>query len=178
MSEFTYYKNSEQHFYIPGRIAIMKKIIMQISTVALVASLTACATNTQKENTIVGAGTGAVAGGLLGSLASGAGAGWVVAGGAVVGALIGGVIGHNMESSDTVNVNTAMDKNSINQPSNWTNDKTGTWYKIVPTSDMITYKGNSNCRSYVAYGKTHSGKTYKTSGIACRMKDGMWQQVK
>jgi surface antigen len=156
----------------------MKKLMTQVTAIALVAGLTACATNTQQENTIVGAGTGAVIGGLAGTLASGTGAGWVVAGGAVVGGIIGGLIGHNAPSSDTTMMNTAMDSNAINQPSNWTNDKTGVWYKIVPTSDVMSYKGYATCRHYVAYGKTQAGKTYKSKGIACRDNNGMWMQVR
>ncbi len=155
----------------------MKQLISKVAIVAVIASMTACSTNTQNENTAVGAGTGAVAGGLLGTLASGAGSGWVIAAGAVVGALIGGTIGHSMDHTDTDNTNAAMNNNAMNQPSNWSNEKAGTWYKIVPTSKVYTYGGNPNCRNYVAYGKYH-GKTTKTKGIACRMKDGMWQQVK
>lgn len=155
----------------------MKQIITKISLIALIASLTACSTNTQNQNTMIGAGTGAVAGGLLGSLASGAGSGWVIAAGAVVGGLIGGYIGHSMDSSDSAHMNAAMDKNSINEPSNWKNDKTGIWYKIVPTSGVVKYHGNHYCRHYVAYGK-HHGKTTKTNGVACRGNNGMWQQVR
>lgn len=156
----------------------MKKIIATVSIAALITSLTACSTNTQKENTMVGAGTGAVVGGLVGTLAHGAGSGWVIAAGAVVGGLVGGLIGHNMDSSDTANMNAAMDKNSIDEPHNWTNSKTNTWYKIVPTSDVMEYKGSSYCRHYVAYGKTGSGKTTKTRGVACRDSKGMWHQVR
>lgn len=155
----------------------MRKIITTFALVTLVLNLTACATNTRNENTAVGAGTGAVLGGAVGSLAQGAGSGWIIAAGAVVGGLIGGAIGYNMDSTDTVNVNTALDKNSIDVPSNWTNDKTGVWYKITPTSPVMTYKGNTNCRHYVAYGKS-GNKTIKTKGIACRAENGMWQQVK
>lgn len=155
----------------------MKQAFTMVALAACLTSLVACSTNTQTQNTAIGAGTGAVAGGLLGSLASGAGSGWVIAGGAVVGALIGGYIGHSMDSSDSSQMNTAMDKNSINEPSNWENKKSGAWYKVVPTSGFITYKGDPYCRHYVAYAK-HHGKTVKTKGIACRMKDGMWKQVR
>jgi len=155
----------------------MKNIITKLALLTFIMSITACSTNTRNENTTIGAATGAVAGGLLGTLAKGSGSGWVIAGGAIVGALIGGLIGHSMDSTDTTNINTTMDKNDINTPSNWTNEKTGVWYKIIPTSGMITYKGNPNCRHYVAYAKNHHKMT-KTKGIACRMDDGMWQQVK
>ncbi len=155
----------------------MKQTIAKLTLIALVISLTACSTNTRDQNTAAGAGTGAVVGGVVGALAH-AGSGWVIAAGAIVGALVGGVIGHSMDSTDNSHMNTAMDKNSINAPSHWTNDKTGIWYKIVPTSGVMAYKGSTYCRHYVAYGKSHHGKTMKTRGIACRSADGMWQQVR
>lgn len=154
----------------------MKKPIATLALITLVFNVTACSTNTRNQNTAIGAGTGAVAGGVVGSLAKGSGSGWIIAGGAVVGALVGGLIGYSMDSSDSGNINTAMDKNSINQPANWVNDKTGIWYKIIPTSDVVAYNGYLHCRHYVAYGKNHK-KVTKTKGIACRNTDGMWQQV-
>lgn len=159
-----------------GGKAVMRQTLTNIALIVLMFNLVACSTNTKETNTAVGAGTGAVAGGLVGTLATGAGRGWVIAAGAVVGALIGGTVGHSMDSTDNVNMNTALDKNEINQPANWTNNKTGMWYKIVPTSGFVTYRGNSNCRHYVAYGK-HNNKTIKNKGLACRLDTGMWQQV-
>jgi surface antigen len=155
----------------------MDNTMTKLTLIALIFSLTACSTNTQEQNTAVGAGTGAVVGGLVGSLARGAGSGWVIAAGAVVGAVIGGILGHSMDSTDNANINTALDKNSINEPANWTNDKTGVWYKIIPTSDVMVYHGNVYCRHYVAYGH-YKGKMVETKGIACRNEAGMWQQVK
>jgi surface antigen len=155
----------------------MKQTLYKLTLIAMITTLTACSTNTRDQNTAVGAGTGAVVGGLAGSLAKGAGSGWVIAAGVVIGAIIGGVIGNSMDSTDSNHVNTAMNSNSIDQPENWTNDKTGVWYKIVPTSGMVAYKGNPNCRHYVAYGKM-DGKTTKTHGLACRLENGMWHQVK
>jgi|GEM_PF-2636253 len=151
----------------------MKQIITKLSIVALMVSLAACSTNTRQDNTVVGAGTGAVVGGLLGAI----GGGWVIAAGAVVGGVVGGVVGHSMDSTDTVAINTSMDKNSINVPSNWTNTKTGTWYKITPTSPVMAYKGSTYCRHYTVYTK-HNGKSTHTNGVACRNSDGLWQQVR
>lgn len=155
----------------------MKKTIALITAIAFTTSLTGCSSNTTDQNTAIGAGTGAVAGGLAGTIAKGAGRGWIIAAGAVVGALIGGFIGHNADSSDQSHMNAAMDNNAINTPSNWKNDKTDVWYRITPTSGFFTWRGNPNCRHYVAYGK-HNGKTVKTHGVACRMADGLWQQVR
>jgi surface antigen len=157
--------------------AYMKKIIALMTAVAFTGAITGCSTNTTEQNTTIGAGSCAVAGGLAGTLAKGAGRGWIIAAGAAVGAVIGGLIGHHADSTDQTNMNAAMDNNSINTPSNWKNDKTGVWYKIIPTSGFFTWRDNPNCRHYVAYGK-HHGKTIKTRGVACRMADGLWQQVR
>jgi len=156
----------------------MKKMIATVTVTAFVASLSGCSTNTQDQNTAVGAGTGAVAGGLLGTIAKGAGRGWVIAGAAVVGALIGGMIGHDMDTSDHSNMNTAMDNNSVNKSSSWKNTNSGNTYNVTPTSGFFSYKGYTNCRRYVAYGMNGEGQNVKTHGIACRMDDGMWHQVK
>lgn len=151
----------------------MDNLFTKVAIAAVVVSLTACSTNTRNENTLLGAGTGAVVGGLAGSVSGG----WAIAAGAAVGAIIGGVIGHSMDSTDSTHVTTVMNDGTVNQPATWTNQKTGMWYKVVPTSGMITYQGNPNCRHYVAYGK-HNGKTVKTRGILCRMNNGMWQEVR
>lgn len=156
----------------------MKQPIMKMTIIAVIVSLglTSCSTNTQDQNTMVGAGTGAVVGGLLGSIAKGAGSGWVIAAGVVVGALIGGVIGHSVDSTDSNNMNMAMEHNATGESFEWHNPKTGATYTIVPTTPKMTYKGNPDCRHYAAYGRLH-GKSTRTNGIACRLEDGNWQRV-
>lgn len=151
----------------------MKQPIIKLALLALVMSLTACSTNTREQNTVVGAGSGAVVGGLIGTV----GGGWAVAGGIIAGGLIGGLIGHNMDSSDNSNMYVAMDKNAMNQSSEWKNEKTGDVYTVVPTSEVFTYKGNTHCRHYVAYGK-HHGKSTKTKGIACRVNNDVWERMR
>lgn len=155
----------------------MKQAMTKLTLAACIVGLAACSTNTQNQNTAIGAGTGAVAGGLLGSLASGAGSGWVIAAGAVVGAVVGGVIGHSMDHSDTNHIDTALNNNAVNQPSKWQNDKTGNSYQVTPTTGFITYKGNPNCRRYVAQAQ-HNGKTSTTKGLACRVDNGTWKQIR
>lgn len=156
----------------------MKSTLTKLMACLLVTSFVAgCSTNTQKENTLVGAGTGAVAGGLLGSLAHGAGAGWVVAGGAIVGAVIGGLIGHNMDSSDNHQVSTALNTYPANQPMKWENKKSKVKFRFTPTSPMMTYNGNPNCRKYDAVVYSN-GKVIKSDGIACKQPNGKWASVK
>ena len=89
----------------------MKRIFTQLLIFVLGFSLVACSSNTQNENTGIGAVTGAVLGGLAGS-AIGQGTGKVVAVGAgiVAGALLGGYIGHSMDSSDNTRSGTCLQK--------------------------------------------------------------------
>ncbi len=160
---------------------IMKKTLTQFSI--LVASicvasvsLVGCSTNTQKQNTAVGAVSGAVVGGLAGS-AIGSGAGTVVAvgTGAIVGALIGGAIGHSMDSTDNTKTYQAMN-NPSNKPMRWKNKKTGYVYTVVPTSKMMTVNGNPNCRAYRTKAIIH-GTIKRVHGIACMQADGTWHAV-
>ena len=142
-----------------------------------VLALTGCSSNTQDQNTTIGAVSGAVVGGLAGT-AFGAGTGKAVAVGvgAVAGALFGGWVGHSMDHSDNSSTCHAMDHNAPNQPSNWKNKKTGAHYSIQPTSNVMTYNGNNYCRQYESTA-TMSGKTQSSSGVACRQANGSWQVV-
>jgi len=155
----------------------MKKILAYTVLFAASAGLvTGCSTNTQSQNT----GVGAVGGAVVGGVAAGVLGGNPVAVGvsAIAGALIGGYIGHSMDHSDVSNMNNAMNNNATNMPSTWTNPKTGVTYHLTPTSDMMTYKGNNSCRKYVATA-TMQGEKHKTKhGIACRQSDGSWMMMK
>lgn len=159
----------------------MKNLLIKLMFLMMSVSLiTSCSSsNTQSQNTTAGAATGAVIGGLAGSLV-GAGAGKVVAiaAGAVAGGLVGGYIGHSMDSSDQSKMNQAMTKNPPHKSSHWKNKKTQTSYNVIPTSKMMTYNGNPNCRSYTATTINPNGKKYMTKGIACQQTDGTWQTIK
>jgi surface antigen len=154
----------------------MKKLIAGMTIIIASTSFIAgCSTNAQKENTGVGAVSGAVIGGV-GAAALHANP---VAIGvtAVAGAIIGGVIGNHMDSTDTNGVYTTMDKNATNMPSHWTNPKTGVTYRIVPTSDMMTVGDNPNCRSYRATA-VMNGKKHSNYGVMCRQANGTWMVTK
>ncbi len=140
-------------------------------------ALTGCSSNTQQENTTVGAVTGAVAGGVAGTF-FGAGTGRAVAVGigAVAGALFGGWVGHEMDHSDNSSTFHAMDKNAANHPFTWKNKKTGARYTVKPTSNVMTYNGNDYCRQYET-SASMSGKTQSSSGVACRQANGSWKVV-
>jgi len=136
-----------------------------------------CASNTQNQNTAIGAVTGAVVGGVAGS-AIGAGTGQVVAigVGAVAGALIGGAIGHNMESSDQQRATYVMEHNPPHKAMHWKNKKSGVHYTMVPTSKHYAYKGHPECVNYTATMYVH-GKKEESKGIACRQANGSWQTM-
>ena len=153
-------------------MSTLSKILVLILSIGLVA----CSTNTQKENTGIGAVTGAVVGGLAGS-AFGGGTGKVVAVGvgAVAGALIGGYIGHSMDSTDSVKMNSAMN-NPTNQTTHWKNKKTGARYSMTPTSNRMTVNGNPNCRKYHSTAVIN-GEKHRVYGVACLQSDGTWKAV-
>ncbi len=153
---------------------LLIKFVLLLTSVSLVV---ACSSNTQRENTGVGAVTGAVVGGLAGS-AIGAGTGQAVAIGAgiVAGALIGGYVGHSMDSVDTARVNSAMD-NPTNKTSTWKNHKTGATYSVEPTSKRMTVNGNPNCRKFHTMATMNGKRTQQVHGVACLQSDGTWKAV-
>jgi len=155
----------------------MKKGIIPITIVMLGLVLTACSTNTQRENTGIGAVTGAVVGGLAGS-AIGGGAGKVVAigAGAIIGALVGAEVGKSMQSSDSTKTYNALNSNATNQTTKWKNKNTGATYTVTPTTGRMTMNGNSNCREYRTTAVIN-GKKQQMYGTACRQTDGTWQAM-
>lgn len=145
---------------------------------AVILGLVGCSTNTQGENTGIGAATGAVAGGLLGSLfGQGTGKAVAVGVGAVAGAILGGFIGHGMDSSDKAQCNDALSTTPTNQSAHWKNKSTGTSYTMTPTTDKMAYRGQTNCRQYTTQSVTSDGRTHNTNGIACLQKNGAWMSM-
>lgn len=98
--------------------------------VGLSISLVGCA-NMNKQDAGVLAG-GAI-GGLLGSqFGGGSGKVFATVGGAIIGAAIGGVIGHNMDKTDQLEMQQALNNNRNNQPSHWVNPNNGNAYTVTP----------------------------------------------
>jgi len=150
----------------------MKSVLAKSVLLAVSISLVGCSTNTQNQNTGIGAVTGAVVGGLAGSLVGG-GTGKAVAIGVgiVAGALVGGYIGHSMDSSDRANVYNSV---SSGRSSTWENQKTHTKYRVVPSKHYVKVKGNPNCRTFTTTAMVN-GKTQNVKGVACRQADGSWK---
>ncbi len=157
----------------------MKQIVTNAAILvsASMLALAGCSTNTQNQNTGIGAVSGAVVGGLAGS-AFGAGTGKAVAVGvgAVAGALLGGWIGHSMDHSDNSSMNNALDNNATGQSSSWKNRSTGARYTMKPTSNVMTYNGNNTCRKFQITGYK-DGKKDTSTGVACKNSNGTWTTV-
>jgi surface antigen len=152
----------------------MKNIFIKLAVLVLAFSLAACSTNTQQQNTGIGVVTGAVVGGVAGGLAGGSAL--AVGAGAVVGGLVGGLIGHSADSSDQAQMYTTLDKNPANQPTKWTNTKTGATYVMVPVSKHMAYRTYKNCRKFYTTAIINGKKQY-VHGVACRRADGTWVAV-
>lgn len=128
------------------------------------------------NNQDVGTLSGAAIGGLIGSRFGGGGGQILAIGaGAVAGALIGGAIGKNMDDTDQLKMNQALEANPPGQPAYWTNGKTGDTYTVVPTQN-VTVDGNPYCREYRTTAVI-AGKNQQMYGTACRQPDGTWKSV-
>lgn len=136
-------------------------------------SLVACSNMTKQD---VGTVTGGVAGGLLGStVGGGSGKILAIAAGTLAGAFIGGAIGKNMDDTDRMKMNSALDNNNVGTPAYWHNANSGTNYEITPTKN-VTVNGNEYCREYRTVAII-AGKKQQMYGTACRQPDGSWQAV-
>ena len=155
----------------------MKQVLLYVAILFMSISLVACSSNTQNENTTIGAVAGALIGGGAGSLiGQGTGRVVAVAAGAIAGGLVGGYIGHSMDSSDNAQFCECMNNNPPHKPHHWKNKKTGARYTVIPTSTQVSYNGNNNCRTYETTAWI-DGKKQATQGTACRQNDGTWQTM-
>jgi len=113
---------------------------------------------------------------LLGSqFGGGSGKLLAVGAGALAGAFLGGAIGKNMDDTDRMKMNQALESNSVGQPAYWQNQKTGANYTVVPTKN-VTVDGNQYCREYRSTANI-AGKNQQVYGTACRQPDGSWKVV-
>jgi len=152
----------------------MKRILIGLAIFSTI-GLVGCSTNTQQENTGIGAVSGAAVGGVGAALLH-ANPAWLAAG-IVGGALVGGFIGHSMDSTDNRQTYTVINNNPTNQTTRWVNPRTGVAYTMTPTSGLFTVNGNPNCRDF-HFTATKHGKTHAYNGTACIMKDGYWHTLR
>lgn len=148
----------------------MRKISTALLMGLLSASLVGCSSN-QDTGTLVGG----VAGGLLGSQFGGGGgriAATIIGAGA--GAFIGNRIGNNMDETDRLKAQQALNDAKTGQSTTWKNPDSGDTYTVTPTK---TYKqDNTYCREYTQTA-TVADKPQQVYGTACRQPDGTWKIV-
>lgn len=151
----------------------MKKIMSILIVFFCSTQLISCANMSNQDTGVL---TGAIAGGLLGStVGQGSGQILAIAAGTVAGAMIGGAIGKNMDDTDRMRMNQALESNPIGQPAYWRNERTGTSYRVVPVRN-INRHGNRYCREYRTMADI-GGKKQQVYGTACRQPDGAWKTV-
>jgi surface antigen len=153
----------------------VKKILIPFLVLSLTFSLSCCASNTPRQNKVIGATVGGAAGAGLGA-ASGASPGAItlVGTGAIVGALIGASYGNPMEESDK---NKAYRVIASGKPATWQNPESKISYTVIPASHYVTFDDNPNCRQFTAQQMTSDGEHRKIQRIACRGAHGDWQLV-
>ncbi len=143
-------------------------------------ALTACTTLEGRGNKeLIGAGTGAVAGGLLGSqIGGGHGRMWASGAGVLLGALIGSEIGASLDKADMAYAQRAQTRAytaPVGETISWNNPESGNHGTYTPKRDGYSSSGRY-CREYqqdiVVGGKRQSGY-----GTACQQPDGSWEVV-
>ena len=149
--------------------------ILSAAALAAILALTGCATNNEQSGRVAGGLTGAAIGGLLGDAT-----GWK--GGAAVGAIVGGLagqaigghIGANMDRTDRLYMNRAINENYTGQKTVWVNPDTRKSYSVQPTR---TYQGPSGqpCREVIIGEKNIGGKKQEVYTTACYDGAGGWQ---
>ncbi len=157
----------------------MKKIALVAMVVSSLA-LTGCETmNNTGTKQLIGTGSGAVIGGLLGSkIGDGSGQLWATGAGALVGALVGSEIGKSLDRADqqyASQANYQAQNAPIGEPISWSNPESGNYGKVVATKDGYSQSGKY-CREFqqtIYVG----GREESAYGVACRQPDGSWQIV-
>ncbi len=157
----------------------MKKFALAMMVCSMFA-LSGCETLQGTGNKqLIGAGSGAVLGGLLGSkVGNGSGQLWATGAGAIVGALVGSEIGKSLDKVDRMEMSNAVAEAQtapIGEPISWNNPESGNYGEVVATKDGYSASG-SYCREFqqtVYIG----GKEEAAYGTACQQPDGSWQIV-
>ena len=157
----------------------MKKLALMMMVVSTFA-LTACETFQGAGNKqVIGAGSGAVIGGVLGSkVGKGNGQLWATGAGALLGALVGSEIGKSLDKVDRMEMGKAVTTAQtapVGEPISWNNPDSGNHGKVVATKDGYSASGRY-CREFqqtVFIG----GKEETAYGTACQQPDGSWEIV-
>ncbi len=158
----------------------MKKVALLMMVVSTL-GLSACESYQGAGNKqMIGAGSGAVLGGLLGSrLGGGSGQLWATGAGVLIGTLVGSEIGKSLDSADRQHMSQAtydVQSAPIGETVSWNNPESGNSGDVVATKDGYTESGKY-CREYqqtIYVG----GREESAYGTACQQPDGSWEIVK
>ncbi len=127
----------------------------------------------------IGAVSGAVIGGILGSkVGGGSGQLWATGAGVLVGGLLGSEIGKSLDKADRAylgQANTRAQTAPIGETVSWNNPDSGNYGTVTPTREGESSYGRY-CREYeqVIY---VGGQQETAVGQACQNDDGTWQIV-
>lgn len=126
----------------------------------------------------LGAGIGAIAGGLAGyQLGAGMGQALFTTAGVLIGGSGGYLAGRRLGPSDQVRYNnaakTALATASDGQSMSWSNPKTGSSGIFRPTSTFHPGNDYAICRGYRAVISVDK-EMLRSDGTACQLSDGQW----
>lgn len=157
----------------------MKKIVLA-SLMAAALATTACDTlNNRGNKELIGGGTGAVLGGVLGSqVGGGSGRLWATGAGVLLGALAGSEIGRSLDKADMAYAEQANNRAysaPVGETITWNNPQSGNYGSVTPTKDGYSASGRY-CREYQQT-VTVGGKAQSAYGTACQQPDGSWEIV-
>jgi len=155
----------------------MKKLVKLVACSCLVIAIAGCE-NVNRQD--VGMVAGGILGGALGSqIGHGDGRTIAIIGGTLLGGALGGAIGRNMDDTDRLRMQQALESNRTNQTASWTNPDTGAHYEVKPVrtyTRKVPHKKPQYCREFQNTA-TINGEEQKVYGKACRQPDGSWKVV-
>ncbi|PCK00383.1 MAG: hypothetical protein COA45_00965 [Zetaproteobacteria bacterium] len=151
-------------------------LMMVVSTFGL----SACENLQTKGNKqLIGAGSGALIGGILGSkVGGGSGQLWATGAGVLLGALVGSEIGKSLDKADRQYMSQAtydVQSAPVGETISWNNPESGNSGDVVATKDGYSASGKY-CREYqqtIYVG----GREESAYGTACQKPDGSWEIV-
>lgn len=156
---------------------MMKKLIKLAVCSCLALTLAGCETATRQD---VGMVAGGALGGLLGSqVGHGDARTAAIIGGTLLGGFLGGAVGKNMDDTDRLKMQQALESNRTNQAASWSNPDTGAHYTVKPvrTYTRQTRRGTTQpCREFINEAII-GGKKQQVYGTACRQADRSWKIV-
>ncbi len=158
----------------------MKFFTLSLTALSLL-FVTSCQTFQGRGNKeLIGGGTGAVLGGLLGSkIGDGSGQLWATGAGALLGAFVGSEVGRSLDRADLAYAKSANERAldaPLGETISWNNPESGNYGTITPTREGTHKPTGRYCREYqqtIVVG----GQEESAYGTACRQPDGSWEIV-